>query len=278
MPVIIWLKMLIVRIVDNAYTCIQTWAFWKSGAGGTNYIVLGATKEQSCFSHDAPFSFIKPQATARQKLAGISGGHMAADYIITINRQFGSMGGPIAKQLSERLGINYYDREIVDKAARKLNMQVSEISSLEESAKGLLISKRYPLGMGTTEVQDKIFKEQKKIILNFADGQSCIFVGRCADDILKDHPHLIRIFIFAPKEERINRCVQLYQMPEEEARRMVPEVDKAREMYHKKYTGYIPGDPRFINLAVDSSVLGVDATVDLLEEYVRRYKAQKNLE
>ena len=203
---------------------------------------------------------------------------MAADYIITINRQFGSMGGPIAKQLSERLGINYYDREIVDKAAKQLNMQISEISELEESAKGLLISKRYPLGMGTTEVQDKIFKEQKKLILNFADRGNCIVVGRCADDILKDHPNLLRIFIFAPKQERIRMCTRYYQMPEEEARRMVSEVDKAREMYHKKYTGYLPGDPKFMNLAVDSSVLGVDATVDLLEEYVRRYKAQKNLE
>lgn len=192
-------------------------------------------------------------------------------YIITINRQFGSLGRPIAKLLAERLGIEYYDREIVDKAAKQLNMRVSEISELEESVdKGFFIMK-YPLGMGTTDVQDKIFKEQKAIIENIASKESCIIVGRCADAILRDYPKLIRIFIYAPKEARIRVCVDDFQMTESEAKRMILEVDKARERYHKQYAGYLPDNLSKIDLAVDSSSLGVDGTVDFLENYIKKY-------
>lgn len=194
-----------------------------------------------------------------------------ARYIITINRQFGSLGRPIARLLSERLGINYYDREIVDKTAKKLNMPVSEISELEESANAGLFSMKYPLGMGTTDVQDKIFAEQKKIIENIASKESCIIVGRCADAILKDYPKLLKIFIYSPKEERKRVCVKDFQMTEAEAKRMILEVDKARERYHKQYAGYLPDDIKYINLAVDSSVLGVEGTVDFLETYVKKF-------
>ncbi len=201
----------------------------------------------------------------------------AENYIITINRQFGSLGRPIARMLSEKLGIEYYDREIVDKAAKKLNMPVSEISELEESANGWLFSMKYPLGMGTTDVQDRIFKEQKKIIENKASTENCIIVGRCADAILKDHPNLIRIFIYSPKEKRLEVCVNEFQMTESEAKRMMLEVDKARDRYHKQYAGYLPDDLRHIDLAVDSFFLGVEGTVDFLEEYIKKYKEIKSI-
>ena len=150
-------------------------------------------------------------------------------YIITINRQFGSLGRPIARLLSERLGINYYDRDIVDQTAKKLNMPVSEISELEESVNAGLFSMKYPLGMGTTDVQDKIFAEQRRLIEKIASKESCIIVGRCADAILNEYPNLLKIFIYSPKEARQRVCVKDFQMTETEAKRMILEVDKARE-------------------------------------------------
>lgn len=194
-------------------------------------------------------------------------------YIITINRQFGSLGRPIARLLSERLGINYYDRDIVDQTAKKLNMPVSEISELEESVNAGLFSMKYPLGMGTTDVQDKIFAEQRRLIEKIASKESCIIVGRCADAILNEYPNLLKMFIYSPKEERQRVCVKDFQMTETEAKRMILEVDKARERYHKQYAGYLPDDLRYVNLAVDSSVLGVEGTVDFLEAYVKRFIA-----
>ena len=114
-------------------------------------------------------------------------------YVITVTRQFGSMGRPIAEKLAKKLGINYYDRDIVDMTAKKLNMSVSEISELEESVQGKFFYMKYPLGMATTETQDKIFEQQKEIIRNLAQKGSCVVVGRCSDYILKDFDNCINI-------------------------------------------------------------------------------------
>lgn len=107
-------------------------------------------------------------------------------YVITVTRQFGSMGRPIAKKLAQRLGINYYDRDIVDMTAKKLNVPVSVISELEESVQGKFFRMKYPLGMGTSEMQNSIFETQKKIIRDIADKETCLIVGRCSDYILQE--------------------------------------------------------------------------------------------
>ena len=97
---------------------------------------------------------------------------MSEKYVVTITRQFGSLGRPIARSVSEILGIEYYDRDIVDLTAKKLALPVSTISDYEESAKSAFFTMSYPLGMGTTEIQDSIFATQKKIILDLAEKES----------------------------------------------------------------------------------------------------------
>ena len=197
-------------------------------------------------------------------------------YIITVTRQFGSMGRPIAEKLAERLGIQYYDRDIVDMTAKKLNMSVSEIRDLEESVQGKFFHMKYPLGMATTEVQDKIFEQQKEIIKNLVKKESCIIVGRCSDYILKDYENSLHIYIYAPKEKRYEVCLNDFKMQPNEAKKMMLEVDKARERYHKEYAGYLPSDPRYKNLMIDSSTLGLDGTVDMLEDFVKQYFKNKS--
>lgn len=192
-------------------------------------------------------------------------------YIVTINRQFGSLGRPIARKLSEKLGIRYCDRDIVDQTAQKLNMPVSKISDLEESAQGNFFSMKYPLGMGTTDVQDQIFEEQRLLISKIATKESCVIVGRCADAILREFPNVIRVYIFAPNDERIKVCIDDFHMQKDEARRMMLEVDKTRERYHKQYAGYLPSDSDHVNITIDSSILGVDGTVDVLTMFVNKF-------
>ncbi|MCR5715759.1 MAG: cytidylate kinase-like family protein [Lachnospiraceae bacterium] len=192
-------------------------------------------------------------------------------YVVTINRQFGSMGRPIAKKLAERLGIAYYDRDIVDETAKSMNLPQSTIGELEESVKDRFFNMKYPLGMGTTDIQDQIFDEQVKIIKKLAYKDSCIVVGRCADYILREFPNSIHIYIYASAQKRLQVCIEEFNMQADEAKRMMLEVDKARERYHKQYAGYLPGDVRYKNLMIDSGVLGVDKTVDVLEAYVRKY-------
>lgn len=192
-------------------------------------------------------------------------------YVITISRQFGSLGRPIAKKLAERLGIAYYDRELVDRTAKQMNMTVSEIVELEESVKGGFFQMKYPLGLGTSSVRDRIFENQKSIIKELAEKESCVIVGRCADSILYEYENTLHIYIYAQEEERFEVCKRDFGMSPVEAKRMMVEVDKARERYHMEYAGFLPGDPKYKDLLIDSSVLGVEKTVDLLENYVRLF-------
>ncbi|MCR5099862.1 MAG: cytidylate kinase-like family protein [Butyrivibrio sp.] len=192
-------------------------------------------------------------------------------YIITVTRQFGSLGRPIAKKLAERLNIKYYDRELVDLTAKKLNMTVSEIAELEESVKGGFFQMKYPLGLGTSNIRDKIFENQKRIIKEVAEKESCIIVGRCADSILYEYENSLHIYIYAPKDVRFETCIKDFGMNPDEAKRMMLEVDKARERYHMDYAGFLPGDPRYKDFMIDSSMLGVDKTVDLIENCVKLF-------
>ena len=190
-------------------------------------------------------------------------------YVITVTRQFGSMGRPIAEKLAKKLGINYYDRDIVDMTAKKLNMSVSEISELEESVQGKFFYMKYPLGMATTETQDKIFEQQKEIIRNLAQKGSCVVVGRCSDYILKDFDNCINIYIYADEDKRYEVCLNDFKMQSNEAKKMMLEIDKARERYHKEYAGYLPSDPSYKDLMINSASLGIDGTVNMLEQYIK---------
>nr|WP_308657205.1 cytidylate kinase-like family protein [uncultured Agathobacter sp.] len=192
-------------------------------------------------------------------------------YVITVTRQFGSMGRPIAEKLAKKLGINYYDRDIVDMTAKKLNMSVSEISELEESVQGKFFYMKYPLGMATTETQDKIFEQQKEIIRNLAQKGSCVVVGRCSDYILKDFDNCINIYIYADEDKRYEVCLNDFKMQSNEAKKMMLEIDKARERYHKEYAGYLPSDPSYKDLMINSASLGIDGTVNMLEQYIKVY-------
>lgn len=190
--------------------------------------------------------------------------------MVTIARQFGSLGRPIARKVSEKLGIEYYDRDIVDFTAKKLNLPVSTISDEEESAKSEFFNMSYPLGMETTEIQDKIFAVQRKIITDFAEKRSCIIVGRCSDYILKDCTKIINIYIYAPYTARLCNCVEKLNMQPAEAKRMIAEVDKAREAYHRHYCGYSMSDKDFKQVMLDSSLLGVEDTCDVLVGIIRK--------
>lgn len=195
---------------------------------------------------------------------------MNDNYAITINRQFGSLGRPIAKKLSELLGIEYYDRDIVDHVAKATSLPVSVVSSEEETAKTGFLNMKFPLGKGTNETQDKIYEAQRKIISNIADRENCIIVGRCSDYVLRNHPKLTRIYIYAPYDKRINNCINNLHMTIENARKMIQDVDQARNAYHLRYAKYFPSDLEHNDLLIDSSFLGVDGTAEYLANLIKQ--------
>lgn len=191
-------------------------------------------------------------------------------YTVTITRQFGSMGRPIAMKMAEMLGIDYYDRDIVEQTAKATGMPVSTISNEEEvSGTSGFFNMIYPLGNDKIERQNLIFTEQSKIIRKLADSKSCILVGRCADYILQNDKNSLHIFIYAPYEKRLRNCVDYLRMDADEAKKMIEKVDKARDKYHKTYAGYLPGDYRHKDILIDSSILGIEGTARLLTDLVR---------
>ncbi len=195
-------------------------------------------------------------------------------YVITITRQFGSLGRPIAKRMAEKLHIEYYDRDLVDEAAKQLNLPVSVIDGEEESAKKVFhnpFSRMvYPLGKGTNSTQDDIFTAQENIIKFLADKETCIIVGRCSDFILEDRENAMHIYIYAPFEDRVEHCVKDLNIELSEARKMIVAVDEARDSYHMNYAGYLPDDKYHKDILINSSFLGVEGTADYLVEAVQK--------
>lgn len=196
-------------------------------------------------------------------------------YAVTITRQFGSLGRPIAVRLAELLGVEYFDRDIVEASSRQMNLPVSVIGSEEEQAKTSFWNMMFPLGQSAIEIQDQIFETQRKIILELAEKQTCIIVGRCSDYILEGYDNHINIYIYASYEARLKNCVETLLMNEEEAKKMIAKVDKARDAYHMRYAKYHPEDIRHKDMMIDSSLLGVEGTARLLAELVRSRTGSK---
>lgn len=190
-------------------------------------------------------------------------------YVITISRQFGSMGRSIAYKLSELLGVEFLDRDIVEMTARRMHLPVSMISNEEEAVKAGFFGRVYPLGVGLPSLKDEIFEVQSNLIRDIAAKDSCIIVGRCGEYVLKDHPNRFSVYVYAPYEARMKNCVESLGMDTKTAKRLIKEVDVARENYHKLYVpGYSgPFDNR--DMCIDSSRFGIDGTAEILSTIIK---------
>lgn len=189
-----------------------------------------------------------------------------ANYTITIQREFGSMGRTIARKVADRLGIKFYDRDIVEKVSSMLNLPVSTVSNKEENAKYGLIPfiRKFPLGTDDEYMQDMIFSVQRDVILDLAKKENCIIVGRCSDAILEKKPDNLNIYIYAPYKKRLENCVNYLEMTPQEAKHMIASVDKARIAYHKKYAGFLPSDEKHHDLMINSAIMDLDYIAEMI--------------
>jgi cytidylate kinase len=190
-------------------------------------------------------------------------------YIITISRQFASLGRSIAQQLSENLQIEFYDRDIVEAAAKRIGQPLSLISDEEEHMNQGFFKRKYPLGMGIANIQDEIFSVQENIILDLAEKESCIIVGRCANSILKDKERCLHIYIYAPYESRLKNCIEVLKMEPKSAKKMIKDVDKARENYRVHYSENASSLYDGYDIMIDSSRFGVDQTAKILAQLIK---------
>lgn len=190
-------------------------------------------------------------------------------YVVTISRQFASMGRTIAQEMSKELGIEFYDRDIVEATAKRMGLPVPEISKTEENGASIFANRRYPLGMGLISMQQEVYYVQSNIIRDLAQKESCIIVGRCADSILKGMPRCLNIYVYAPYEARLRNCTELLGMDEKMAKRMIREVDKAREIYRLRYCDGVKTVLDHRDLMIDSSKFGPEKTAHILSDIVK---------
>ena len=186
-------------------------------------------------------------------------------YVITISRQFASMGRCIAQSLSEELGIPFYDRDIVEQTAKRMELPISTISQEEENVRSVYFKRQYPLGMGIQSMQDEIYLDQQNSIRDLAERESCIFVGRCSDSILADHPRRLSVFIYAPYRVRYENCIKRLGMMPSVAEKMIKNVDKSRIQYHRRYCKGYQDELTGKDLSIDSGRFGIEGAAQIIK-------------
>ena len=192
---------------------------------------------------------------------------MAEHYVITISRQFGSLGRQIAQKASKMLGIYFMDRDIVEETSRRMGLLASEVGDREEQAKrNAYYYMKFPLGIAPQSIEDEIFQVQSSIIRDCAARQDCIIVGRCAEYVLREKERRISFYIRAPYEARLNNCVEKLHLKSTEAERMIRDVDLARARYRRRYVRTLDGMNEYTDcdIVLDSSRFGVDKTAELI--------------
>lgn len=204
---------------------------------------------------------------------------MDNNFVVNIGRQLGSGGREIGEKLAARLDIGFYDRELINLASEESGLCPEFFEKADEKPSqgiiGGLFGMRFPFisdgAIPATNClsNDALFKVQSDVIRRLASERSCLFVGRCADYILRENPRCVNIFISASFEDRIARLCRMHSISETTAEEIIEKADKRRAAYYNYYSFKTWGAAATYHLCIDSSVLGIDGTVDFLEEFVK---------
>ena len=201
--------------------------------------------------------------------------------IITIDREVGSGGHEVGRRLAERLGVPFYDDEIITRAAVNTGYHEEYIKANDEKAPDYTVSSLFT-GIDTFQPSpfSRIQEEEFRIIREIAQEGSCVIVGRAADYILSDEEH-VSIFIFAPIEERVKRNLEVAKtrFPDENAdayamEKKVKQIDKQRRRYYEFYTDNKWGGRDVYDLLINTSRAGVEGAVDIIEAYIKGGKGK----
>lgn len=190
--------------------------------------------------------------------------------IITIGRQHGSSGREIARLLAEKLNYKCYDKEIVDEAANHSDFSRDLIDAFDEKRMSAFILHAGGYGLNENfRLNMQVVSAQFDAMRNIADKGNCIFVGRCADYILRDHDNLVSVFILGDMDERL-KCLERRQgLDEAEAKKKIKEVDKDRSSFYRYYSDQTWGDAQNYDMCINSSKLGVEGTVQVILDYIK---------
>jgi cytidylate kinase len=200
---------------------------------------------------------------------------MSKNYVITIGRQLGSGGLIIGEKLAAQLGISFYDKELIQIAAQESGLGKEYFEQADEN-KGYSIFGGFFGLRGTIAEEpfstyylnnETLFKIQSDVIRKLAEKGSCLFVGRCADYVLADNLRCLNIYVYANMKDRIKRIEELQKITAEKARDYIDKSDKKRAGYYNYFSNKVWGVAGSYHLCVNSSVLGIDGTVNLIHQF-----------
>lgn len=198
--------------------------------------------------------------------------------IITISRQYGSGGREIGEELAGKLGIPFYDKELITRAAKESGFSETVFENVEKKATNSLL---YSIAMGMNaygnhdigfthlSLDDQVFLAQSNVIRQIAKEGPSVIVGRCADYILRDHKDVINVFIWADLAFRKERAIKLYNMEADKAEETILKIDKRRANYYNYHASEKWGRAENYHLSIRSDYVGIDYAVELLADYIK---------
>lgn len=202
--------------------------------------------------------------------------------VITIARSYGSGGRTLGKLLTEQLGINCYDREILRMASDASGINEALFGQADERLKrsplfGILKKNPYKGGVIPPEnsdfvSDDNLFNYQAKVIKELAAQESCVIIGRCADYLLRDDPDVIKLYFCAPKKDCVARVMNQNGLSEKEAERRIEKIDKYRAEYYRYYTGRDWNDARNYNFCLDTTSMSYEKLVEVVTNFIQIYQ------
>ena len=200
-------------------------------------------------------------------------------YVITIGRELGSGGKAIGEIMAKQLSIPVYDRRLIELAAEENGFDLAVFKQADETAgKGLMSQVIHSLSSpfaafsslyNNSISNESLFKVQSDIIIEKAENENCIIVGRCSDYILRNHPRHVSIFVHADYEDRVKFVMERNNLSEADAKELIEHTDAIRSDYHNFYSETNWGDSRSYDICVNSSLLGLEGTAKLLTEFVK---------
>ena len=198
-------------------------------------------------------------------------------FSVCLGRQLGSGGRDIARELAQRLNLKFYDKELIYIAASKsgYSKELFEKSDEEKSSIHTFFTNFVPF-LGSTDFygnqvdEESLFSILSQTIRELAAEDNCIFVGRCAEYILREKKLMTSVFISADMDDRINRIKQQFNVSKEQAHKRIIANDKHRSSFHNFYSPMLWGEAATYDLCINSSKLGIEATEDFLAEYIQK--------
>lgn len=203
--------------------------------------------------------------------------------IITIGRQFGSAGREIGQSVAKYFGIECYDKELLTRAAKESGFCEEMIQNHDERPTNSflynLVMDTYSFGYNASSfvnmpISHKVFLAQFNTIKKIADEGPCVIVGRCADYALDGYDNCLNLFVFSDEDTKVKRIMKKYELTEEKAKDMILKKDKQRQSYYNYYSSKKWGRADSYDLCINSNVLGVEGSVNLIIQYVEEYEKQ----